>query len=460
MNIKRLKINSETEFMITLILGCMMNPLNSTMLATALTQICNSFNENISSGAILISALYITSAIGQPLMGRLADIFNAKKINTLGFILVFIASLIGIFALNFNWLIVSRIILGLGTSAAYPSAMALINKRYKEKGETVPGKILGAVAISSQVSIVLGPLLGGILTQLLGWKGIFFINIPWVLSALYFSKVVPDFPANLPKNKKDIFQKVDGLGVIFFSLFLISIMFLLMQHVLSLTFILLAFFSITALIIWESKHDNPFIMVKILAQKPSLSLVYIRALLTNYILYLMIYALPQWIEGVKHISPANTGLLMMPMSIMSALVALFISKSDNPVKQNIIGVISLVISCLSLLILEFNTPIAIVFIATLLMGLSIGINMIANQSLLNVEAPEGKAGISFGLYRTFGYIGAIFLSSQMKSVFHNGISDKNFHNLVYSSITACILLIILIIPLIIRKNETKIQNSY
>lgn len=125
--------------MAPLVLGTMMNPLNSTMLATALLTICHSFGQTISAGAILITSLYITSTIAQPLMGRLADIYSPKKINFLAFVLVLIAALVGVFAPAFGWLIVSRVLLGLGTSAAYPSAMALVNKHYAEEERLVPG---------------------------------------------------------------------------------------------------------------------------------------------------------------------------------------------------------------------------------------------------------------------------------------------------------------------------------
>jgi MFS family permease len=76
------------KFMLPIVLGTMMNPLNSTMLATALIPLCNSFGKSVGEGAILVTSLYVTSTIAQPLMGRLADIFSAKKINTFGLILV------------------------------------------------------------------------------------------------------------------------------------------------------------------------------------------------------------------------------------------------------------------------------------------------------------------------------------------------------------------------------------
>jgi MFS family permease len=441
--------------MLPLVLGTMMNPLNSTMLATALTTICHNFSQSISSGALLITPLYITSTIGQPLMGRMADIFSAKKINTLGFILVFIAAVIGMVAPNFYWLIVSRIVLGLGTSAAYPSAMAILNKKYADVGESVPGNLLGVVAVSSQVSMVLGPVLGGALTQWFGWKGIFFINIPWVLSALYFSRAIPDTPYQRDR-KSNLFKRLDILGILLFSIFLLSLLFALMRHTLSVIHLAVLLVSLILLILWEIKQEVPFIPVGILIRQPSLFLVYIRTLATNYILYLILYALPQWIEGVKNIPPAQTGLLLFPMSLMSATMAMLSSGINRPFIQNGLGVVSIVTACFCLLGLRYSTPVWEIVGISLLMGVAVGINLIANQASLNAEAPKDQKGVSFGLYRTFGYLGAIISGSQLKTVFHNGVTDGSFHQLGKYAIVSCIIIVILFIPLWIkRENEKK-----
>src|SRR5258706_15545611 len=103
-------------FLAPLVLGNMLNPLNSTMLATAIVSIVSAFKQEPGTGALLIIPLYFTSAIGQPLMGRLCDVFNPHKINLFGFILILISAFVGISAQSFTWLIVSRILLGLGSS--------------------------------------------------------------------------------------------------------------------------------------------------------------------------------------------------------------------------------------------------------------------------------------------------------------------------------------------------------
>ncbi len=450
-NVKEEKVS--WRFMLPLVLGNMMNPLNSTMLATSLITICNSLKISPGEGAILITSLYITSTVAQPLMGRLADIYSAKKVNTLGFILVLIAALIGVIAPNLGWLVVSRIFLGLGTSAAYPSAMALINKKYASENRTVPGPVLGLVALAGQVSMVLGPTLGGILTQSFGWRGIFFINIPWVLVAMLLSRVIPDYPPAKSDPNISIFKKLDVPGILIFIAFLLSLLYVLISHNNLLLSIFCTVGFMALLVFWEWRHDKPFIDIKVLARSPALSLVYVRILATAYVLYLMLYAMPQWVESVKHVSPAKTGILLLPMSLAAVLIGFLISKSNKAVWQNMLGVLVLATACGGLFLLKGQSSMIFIIGFTLVMGTADGINLIANQALLNKESPLDQKGVSFGLSRTFSYIGAIVSSSQLKTLFHGGVTDQSFHHIAFYASVSCCVLIMLLVPLYLRRKK-------
>jgi MFS family permease len=441
------------RFMLPLVLGTMMNPLNSTMLATALLTLCNSFKISVGQGAVLITSLYVTAMIAQPLMGRLADIFSAKKINLLGFGLVLIAALIGVFAQSFAWLILSRIMLGLGTSAAYPSAMALISKKYALEGKPVPGQVLGVIAVSAQISMVLGPVLGGLLAQWFGWRGIFFINIPWVLVALYLSRAIPDYGATPANHTISLFKRLDVPGIIIFSAFLLSLLYVLMGDNFAPLIIIPPVLLLLALIFWERSQEAPFMDVRLLANNPALLLVYVRTLATTYVLYQVLYAMPQWLESVKNLSPANTGLIMLPESAMAMLLGFLVSKSNMVFRQNLWGVLIMLGTCICWLTLNAESSLVYIFLVTLVMGTAEGINIIANQALLSAEAPLAQKGVSFGLSRTFGYLGAIISGSQIKALFHDGVTDHSFHIIGYTVLYSCAALVLLLIPLWIRTNN-------
>lgn len=437
------KQHTDWKFMFPLVLGTMMNPLNSTMLATALAEICTSFHEDISSGALLITPLYIAASIGQPLMGRLSDIYDPKTINILGIALVLAGALMAMFAPDFSWIIAARVFFGLGTSAAYPSAMAIIAHRYSaQKNSVIPPHILGIITVGSQVSLVLGPLLGGVLTQAFGWPGVFVINIPWALTTLYLLKNVPRIPRLRNKNVS-VWKKTDAVGIVFFAAFLVLLLILLTYQVNKWIFVPALFVSFVAFLYWELQQPHPFLDLRLMWKQPALLLVYIRTLCTNYILYLVLYSLPQWVEAVQQMSPSQTGLIMLPLSLMSAIAAMWVTRIKKLSVLNGLGVFTISIASACLFLLNVGSPVILILLVALVSGLSIGINIMANQTSLSAEAPPEQTGVSFGLYRTFGYLGAIVSGIQMKSFFRGGVTDERFHLCGWYAVLACALLIIL-----------------
>src|SRR6202521_623370 len=108
------------RFVAPLALGSTLNPVNSTMISTALAPIGSTFGATVAQTAWLIAGLYLTSAIAQPTMGRLADLFGPRRIYLLSLVLVALAGLGGVYAPTLGALVAVRVLLGVGTSAAYP----------------------------------------------------------------------------------------------------------------------------------------------------------------------------------------------------------------------------------------------------------------------------------------------------------------------------------------------------
>src|SRR5580698_3184226 len=109
-----------------LALGSLLNPINSSMIATALAPIGRAFGVGVSETVWLVAALYVTSAVAQPTMGKLADRWGARQVFLLGLVVVLLGGVAGALAPSLAALIGARVILGVGTSAAYPSAMRVL----------------------------------------------------------------------------------------------------------------------------------------------------------------------------------------------------------------------------------------------------------------------------------------------------------------------------------------------
>ncbi len=169
------------RFMAPLCLGSMLNPVNSTMISTALVAIARDFQATVAETGLLIGGLYITSAIAQPTMGRLADRLGARRVFLAGLYLVALAGVAGTFAPSLRALIWVRVLLGIGTSAAYPTAMRILRNRAAQTRSVEPRMALGILSMCALSTVAIGAALGGILTGLGGWRMVFTVNLPLAL---------------------------------------------------------------------------------------------------------------------------------------------------------------------------------------------------------------------------------------------------------------------------------------
>ena len=391
-----------------LVLGAMLNPLNSTMLSTALTQLTHSFGRDVAAGALLITPLYITAMIGQPLMGRLADLYSPKRVNYLGLVLVLAAVLVGVLAPSFGWLIVSRILLGLGTSANYPCAIAILRRYYAERGKTMPSGALGWIAVGGMVSMVLGPMIGGFVTDWWGWQGIFLVNIPLVVAVALLSWVLPD------ERPVRADMKI--------------------------------------------KTGRRPAVVRLFKERPIVLLIYVQSTAAGLILYLTLYGLPQWLEGVLRLSPSRTGLILLPMSLSAAVSSLWISRKGSPLVTKWLAVISAAVGSLSLFALHAGSSLLVVIGVSILVGLITGFNPIANQASLNETVSPDLSGFAFGLYRTFVYLGAVGSGALIKFIFHKGVTDNSFRDICWVSLYSSLIMMVLYIPVLFGRRRRAAED--
>jgi MFS family permease len=446
-----------TRFIAPLVLGNMLNPLNSTMLATALVSILVSFKQDTGAGVLLIVPLYFTSAIAQPLMGRLCDIFSPYKINLFGFFVILISAFIGVYAQSFTWLIVSRILLGLGTSTAYPSSMTLIKRRYQVLNMEVPGVTLSLIATSAQVSMALGPFLGGILVESFGWKGIFFVNIPMVIIALLLSiskkEAVLVEKGDSDKSAMQIFKDLDPLGVLLFSgllmLLLVTLLYPTYVYIKIPVMLIVLFLFVKT----ELYHKKPFIDVRVLRVNTLLNTTFLRQIGLTFVMYSVLYSLGQWMEQTKGLSPSSVGLILLPLSLAAIIMSLVLANSKNYVLMLSIGILCIIGTSLGMFFLTKSSPVYAIIALTGILGAALGIVTIANQLTLLAVAPADQVGVSSGLYRTVGYIGAILAGSAIKHSFKDGATDAGLHSLGIYALISCITIVFFMLPLYYKKKS-------
>lgn len=122
-----------------MVMGSILNPVNSSIIAVSLVPIGVALGAPPAQTAWLVSALYLATAIGQPVVGRLVDLYGPRALFLVGGVLVGAAGVLGLVAPNLPVLIVARVLLGFGTCAGYPAAMSLIRSEGERTGHDRPG---------------------------------------------------------------------------------------------------------------------------------------------------------------------------------------------------------------------------------------------------------------------------------------------------------------------------------
>ncbi|MEV0375586.1 MFS transporter [Streptomyces sp. NPDC050636] len=435
-------------FLTPIVLGTLLNALNSSMIAVALLSIQDAFHAG-SEVIWLVSGLYLATAVAQPAMGRLADAFGARRIFGLGLVLVLIAAAAAPFAPSLGWLIATRVVLGLGTSAAYPAGMSMIRAWATENatpGSTPTGG-LGAISAASQVAVALGPPLGGLLVQLAGWRAIFWINIPLTLAAMVMALLW--LPADKPIRRGELGATVRGLDLPGMALFVGELCGL-MLFLLSLPdnprwWALAAFVVLTAaLIVRELRAARPFVDVRMVSRNRPLAATYARVAATYVVFYSVTYALPQWLQQGRGLSEAQAGLVMLPVAGLGFLTTMWATRLvDRRLRLVLItGSAALCVGSGALALVGSTVPIWAVLIIAAVLGLPNGFNSLGNQTLMYRTAPADEIGTASGLFRTAQYIGAN-LSSALVGIAVGGSADDSGLHLLAAVITGISVVLLL-----------------
>lgn len=426
------------RFVAPMYLGSALNPINSSVIATALVSIAAAMHVSVGHASILISSLYLTSVIAQPTAGRLAEEFGPRRVFLTGITIVFIGGLVGGFAQNLSTLVVSRVLIGLGTSAGYPSAMLLIRRRASAVGlQSPPSTVLGGLAASGAATIAIGPTIGGLLVGWFDWRAAFFINVPVTVitfvAAWQWIAKDPDTlsdPTSRDHTLREFATRVDLFGVIAFG----SAMTALVVFLLSLPnpdWIALAISVVAGvvLVFWELRATNPFFDVRLLASNLSLTRTYIRYGLTLLGIYVVLYGLTQWVEAAHGLSAFKAGLALIPMGVLSAVTARIASRHVRLRLSLTISALLVLAGAVATTFLTSHTPLIAIIGVTGLFGLVSGSSNVANQTALYRESPPEKLGTASGLLRTFGYLGSIASATVTGLVFRTRVDDGGLHHL-------------------------------
>lgn len=259
--------SNQRKLLFLLLFGVLMGALDIAIIGPALPAIKSELNINIQDSSWIINIYLIAHLVAVPLFAKLSDIYGRRYIYILNIFLFAVGSLVIYFSDSLVLLLIGRTIQGLGAGGIFPIASAVI-------GDTIPkekqGTALGIIGAVFGVAYLIGPILGGILLYW-NWRMIFLINIPFASIIIFFASRI------IPINYHKLNKKLDILGIILFSVILVSISIAfnsinitnLTDNLLNpnLFLLLLAILLFPLFIIIEKKSFNPLINLKLFSNQ-------------------------------------------------------------------------------------------------------------------------------------------------------------------------------------------------
>ena len=284
---------------------------DGTLVATALPAIAADLGEVERLSWIVIANL-IASTIAAPTAGRLGDQFGRRRMMLIALVFYAVASTCTALAPTFDWLLVGRALQGLGGGGLMTLAQALI-------GENVPPKERGAYQGYFSANIVtgstIGPVAGGLMTEAWGWRSIFLAYAPLCLLAFLLVLMLPKNQQNGPRTP------IDFTGMALLAAFVVPLLLAVSQlqrldpTMLPRLGLLLVVAAIAfCVLLWHQSRTPAPLLTLSLFRIPAFWRADVMAFCSGASLVGLMTFLPIYLQVVSGASPAETGLLLIPLT--------------------------------------------------------------------------------------------------------------------------------------------------
>jgi len=430
------------EVLIVVMIGTLMASLDQSIVNVSLPDIMADFGAPVNDIEWVITGYMLAFATLMPLTAWLREHIGYKRLFVISLFVFTLGSLLCAMAWNLPSLVVARVIQALGGGAITPTGMAMIADVFEPSER---GKAIGYWGVGVIVGPSFGPTLGGYLTNAFGWRSIFTVNLPVGIVAILLALALLREDKPSEHSHKHPF---DLWGFLFLSTFLVSFLLALSQgedkgwsSAYIYTCWALAFTGFVGFTVVESLTPHGIMDIRLL-KSPIYAACMLVVSARSLALFGGVFLLPLFLQQVMGFNEIDSGLILLPGSLMIALVMPFAGKlSDKigPLWPSLIGLLGIAYFMWTYRTLDINTSIWDVIEPTLIRGVAIALLITPVMVTALNCIPKEKAGMASAMMNLtqqvagsvgIGLLGAI-LNHRM--VFHQGLAASAWNALTPAS---------------------------
>jgi EmrB/QacA subfamily drug resistance transporter len=401
-----LSARQKLEILLAILLALFLFALDQTVVGVALPVITTKLHgQELYAWAVTIYLL--TSTISGPIYGKLSDLYGRRPIFIWALGLFLASSIFAGISQEMWQFILARGLQGLGGGAVFPIALAVIADLYPPEERAKYGALFGAVF---GLSSVLGPILGGTITDAFGWPWIFFINVPLGLISLFVCwRLLP--PVKHPESGHNI----DYVGAALFAAAIGPILVgLSNKRTLEWTdpwvggLILLGLAIVAVFLWWESRAIDPIVRLDLFRNR-NVTISVLSMFLAAFGFFGAIIFLPQWFQVVKGMGATESGLNLLPM-VLALIVGATLSGqiAARTGRYKLIILVSMLVLAGGLLLmtnLRDTTELPTLWLWMLIAGLGVGPSFAVFIALVQNSVEPRQVGVATASLTFFQQIG-------------------------------------------------------
>src|SRR5690554_4783301 len=380
-----------------------------TFLVSAVNIALPSIEHVFSLSAIELSWIITSFILGMALFmlpaGVWGDSSDNVKIFKLGLIIFTMASAICFVAPDGKWLIGARFLQGVGTAFTGTTGQAILVSSFPPERR---GRVLGISVSAVYTGLALGPLLGGIVTQHLGWRLLFMIAVILGIFTLIISAVY----LKSEKKIRNQTAKNDRIGTFIFMTGLTTLVYGSSQIPSTIGWILMAISILLLLIFWkiESIVENPLLNTSLFTKNKLFTYSNLSALINFSSTFAIVFFLSLYLQKIQNLSPREAGAVIIAQPIMMAVFSPIVGKMSDRIQPRYFATLGMAMCTTGLAMLAFlshDTPIPYIIGVLIWVGLGFALFSSPNMNTIMSSVERKQYGQASGLassMRVFGQI--------------------------------------------------------
>lgn len=333
--------------------------------------------------------------------GRAADIHGRKRIFNYGVIAYVVMSALCAAATSGDMLIAVRVLQGIGAAAMFATATAILSSAYPPQER---GRVLGINVASVYSGLSLGPFLGGVLTQNLGWRSVFLIGSAFGVIAVILASQLKVEWAEARGERFDW----AGSGIYGLAIALIMYGLSVLPEPLGGILIAVGLTAAASFVVWESRTPTPILNLSLFRGNRAFTLSSVAALINYLATTAVTFLLSLYLQYIKGLTPQGAGAILIAQPIMMAIFSPLAGRLSDRIESRIVASLGMGLTSLGLILLIFlgaDTSFVYIVGTLILLGLGFGLFSSPNMNAIMGSAEKRLYGVASAIVATMRTLG-------------------------------------------------------